>query len=268
MAKTKIEWTDWTLNPVKGKCPMACPYCYAREMYDRFRWNPEIRYVPSIFNELPEKPVKVFVGSTIELFLFDDWMESILNRCQDFPQHTFLFLTKKPEKLPQWSPFPGNCQVGVTITNEDMLFDAADALDDIQASVKYLSIEPLLHWRNKAQGFSFGLSFINWLIIGALTGKKRNIMELAKQYPDLMPMPWGRKWTLQPKIEWVEEIVQAADKANIPVFLKDNLKPLIKSFNEKVCNDCEAGDPCHACGAIMRLRQEMPKIASAKGGGS
>ena len=32
-----------------------------------------------------------------------------------------------------------------------------------------------------------------------------------------------------PKIEWVKEIVEACDKAGIPVFLKDNLKPLILS---------------------------------------
>ncbi|GAH61451.1 unnamed protein product [marine sediment metagenome] len=67
MSQSGIEWTDWTLNPIKGKCPVACPYCYARKMYDRFRWNPEVRFVPSVFNDLPKKPVRVFVGSTMEL---------------------------------------------------------------------------------------------------------------------------------------------------------------------------------------------------------
>ena len=43
MNKTKRPWTDYTLNPVKGLCPMACPYCYARAMYKRFKWNPKIR---------------------------------------------------------------------------------------------------------------------------------------------------------------------------------------------------------------------------------
>lgn len=28
MNKTKIEWTDITLNPIKGYCPMNCSYCY------------------------------------------------------------------------------------------------------------------------------------------------------------------------------------------------------------------------------------------------
>ncbi len=36
MNHTKIEWCDYTINPVKGLCPMACKdnqdkeYCYAR----------------------------------------------------------------------------------------------------------------------------------------------------------------------------------------------------------------------------------------------
>ncbi|MBA7651744.1 hypothetical protein ES703_59563 [subsurface metagenome] len=235
MPQTKIEWTDYSINPVKGKCPVACPYCYAREMYDRFGWNPEIRFVPSVFNELPEKPVRVFVGSTIELFLFDDWMEFILNRCQDFPQHTFLFLTKKPEKLPQWSPFPPNCQVGVTATDEPSLVNACQELHYIEAKLKYLSIEPFLNWFQDfiTYGVDYWLKYgnVGWLIIGALTGRKSKIMELAKQYPDLTPMLWERKWTLQPKIEWIVEVMEACDKAGVPVFLKDNLAPLLYASN-------------------------------------
>ena len=65
---------------------------------------------------------------------------------------------------------------------------------------------------------------------------------------------------LPPNIEAVKEIVEACDKADIPVFLKDNLKPLIKSFNEKVCNECEAGDPYFACVATVAFRQEMPSL--------
>ncbi len=64
------------------------------------------------------------------------------------------------------------------------------------------------------------------------------------------------KPTLQPKIEWVREIVEAADKAGVKVFLKDNLMPLIepvgidKDFLTKVAID---GDK-----AYVILRQELP----------
>ena len=35
MNKTKIEWCDSTWNPVTG-CYHGCPYCYARNMINRF----------------------------------------------------------------------------------------------------------------------------------------------------------------------------------------------------------------------------------------
>ena len=35
MNKSKIEWTDFTWNPVTG-CLQGCEYCYARRMANRF----------------------------------------------------------------------------------------------------------------------------------------------------------------------------------------------------------------------------------------
>ena len=51
-----------------------------------------------------------------------------------------------------------------------------------------------------------------------------------------------------PKLEWIEEIVNAADKANISVFLKNNLIPLL------VKNDADWAFDC-----TRKLRQEIPK---------
>ena len=48
-------------------------------------------------------------------------------------------------------------------------------------------------------------SSISWLILGSQT-------------------PYSEKTA--PRIEWIEEIVLAADMAGIPVFLKDNLQKL------------------------------------------
>ncbi|MBA7699876.1 hypothetical protein ES703_108580 [subsurface metagenome] len=268
MSQSGIEWTDWSLNPVKGKCPVACPYCYAREMYDRFRWNPQVRFCPSVYNDLPKKPVRVFVGSTMELFLFDDWVEFILNRCQDFPQHTFIFLTKKPEKLPRWSPFPANAWVGVTVNNKDMLEVACSNALKIKARIIYLSIEPLLE---RLTPHVWLYTPFNWVIIGAMTGRKSKIMELAKQYPELTPMPWGSKWTLQPPIDWVEEIVRAADQTGIPVFLKPNLEPLLEtlditgtSFGRLTTGDIKVNREGYRKREWYRLRQEMPDNGNSR----
>ena len=54
-----------------------------------------------------------------------------------------------------------------------------------------------------------------------------------------------------PKIEWVQEIVRACDKAGIPVFLKDNLRDLL--IPEALMNDI------FWASEKAKLRQEMPK---------
>ena len=66
------------------------------------------------------------------------------------------------------------------------------------------------------------------------------------------------KPTVMPKIEWVREIVEAADKAGIPVFLKDNLKPLLpkeKLFYKPM--KTKVNEPLKESVEIL-LRQEMP----------
>jgi len=80
------------------------------------------------------------------------------------------------------------------------------------------------------------------------------MMELQKKYPDLTLMPYGNKRTAQPKVEWLQEIVGAADKAGIPVFLKDNLAPLLAGYNWE-------GQPSKILVDAHKsmLRQEFPK---------
>jgi protein gp37 len=240
MAKTKIEWTNYTINPVKGLCPMACPYCYARRMYKRFKWNPEIRYEPDWDIPLYKmKPSKVFIGSTMELF--GDWilpqtMSDIIHKISHLRQHTFIFLTKKPENLIKWSPFPENCWVGVSATDNYDFINRIGYLGLIKARVKFISFEPLLKWDTFLSELTERVELVNWIIIGQLT-------------------PPSKK--TEPKIEWIKEIVHAADKAKIPVFIKDNLRPLLPSkepfwtpvqWQENGITFTE-----------NRLRQELPK---------
>lgn len=210
MAKTKIEWCDYTINPLKGLCPMACPYCYARRMYKRFGWNPAIRFEPEELIDLSIVPdgSKVFIGSTFELFhdYVENHMGFILDCVRRTPHQTSIFLTKKPQNLIKWSPFPDNCWMGASATNTEMALEAWKHLSDIEAKVKFISFEPL-----QERILMKDLTVLDWLIIGAQT-------------------PYSQKTA--PKIEWVKEIVDAADKAKIPVFLKDNLKPLLDPKKE------------------------------------
>ncbi len=208
MQKTKIPWCDYTINPVKGLCPMACSYCYARRMYKRFKWNPERTFDWSVANDLPKMKAgsRVFWCSTMELFgnwVEPDWMYLIMEAVKRERHLTHIFLTKKPENLIKWSPFPENCWVGVSATN-DMIASAGCAwLSMIVAKVKFLSIEPLLEWniRNAHNGricWQENYHDLNWLIIGSQTQPVKH-----------------------PSRNVVDDILTAADKAKIPVFVKE-----------------------------------------------
>ena len=228
----------YTINPVKGKCPMGCSYCYARRMYDRFKWNPEIKLQSRWWSELDFiKPSRIFVGSTMELFgdwIPEDWLTKILYTCKEFNQHTYIFLTKCPQNLIKWSPFPENCWVGISVTNSHQYQTALQYSRCYDARIKFISFEPLLQHITITSPFEFG--YLNWLIIGQQT-------------------PASKK--TEPKIEWVREIVEAADRARIPVFLKDNLRPLL------IPEDCSK--PNYLMEDIFwasekaKLRQEFPK---------
>jgi len=195
----------------------------------------------------------IFVCDMGDLFgigIPEHWTQQILLTAELSRQHRFYLLTKQPQNLIKWSPFPENCWVGVTATTELSYVEAVAELANIEAKVKYISFEPLLE-RIRNTGAFMKSAGINWLIIGACTGSYQE-MQMLRQWgncPDLRTMAWGNKWTAQPKIEWVREIVEAADKAGIPVFLKENLVPLIAgkgTLEGLFYKDC-------------RLRQEMPK---------
>lgn len=221
---------------------MACPYCYARRMYKWFRWNPELSYIEPGFtiDEIQhiKQPSRIFVGSTMELFgpwVKDEWLKEIIEWTQRFPQHTFIFLTKQPQELARWSPFPKNAWVGVSVCNDKMLDVAADKLEDIEAGVKFISFEPLLARLTFSLDYAFYYSGISWAIIGQLT-------------------PVSARTA--PRIEWVRTIVEAANWAGTKVFLKNNLRPLL------VPEDCTKPnallDDIFWANDKAKLRQEFP----------
>jgi len=252
MNKTNIEWVKnpdgsqgYTWNPITG-CLNDCPYCYARKLangrlksrylankniapfqfedgnlslvrmdVEAIRHNPFYpRFWPdrllASFNHdvIAGKEKGIFACDMGELFgnwIPGKWQDEVFRVIELFPEHRFYLLTKQPQNLIKWSPFPDNCWVGVSATNKTQLTLAQHYLSEVEARIKYISFEPLLEQMTKTRIHFKGLGFrIDWIIIGAQT-----------------------KPTKFPEISWVEEIVRAADAAGIPVFQKDNLKPIL-----------------------------------------
>lgn len=182
-------------------------------------------------------PKGIFVCDMGELFgdwLPDGWANEVFHTINRSPQHRFYLLTKQPQNLPQWSPFPDNCWVGVTVTNADAYEPAINALAEIEAKIRYISFEPLLENPNDfAEQWSEGLPIVDWVIIGAQT----------KPYKP-------------PEIAWVEEIIRACDKAGVKVFLKDNLAPIMAKLKLLKVTD---GQGLPRVRGDYTLRQEIPK---------
>jgi len=166
-----------------------------------------------------------------------------------------MFLTKNVDKLDMWGPFPNNCYVGVSANNSAQYARAAYWLKEVEAKIKFVSFEPLLErirpkawpWQLFPEGKPRGIC--DWVIIGSQTKPYR-----------------------PPKAEWVQEIVEACDKAGTPIFLKDNLKPILKQNNHNIYSLPEwagkqfavTGDYSlaptnpHPNEPMRLLRQEMP----------
>ena len=220
--ETKVD-DEWTI----GDCGNA-----KDPFYPRF-WGTRM------FFDMGNNPKGIFVCDMSDLFgigIPEEWTQKVLRQLSYRPNHRFYLLTKQPQNLPQFSPFPDNCWVGVTATNDTLYDSAMYYLDQIKASVRYISFEPLLTPIDCRKSWDKRMSrIIDCVIIGAQT----------KPY-----MP--------PRIEWVEEIVEAADQAGIPIFLKNNLEGLWTLGNrQEPYFKFSRSSP--GATEIGRLRQEMPR---------
>ncbi len=236
LSKSNIEYLDyvWNFYPgcnhwKTGVCPVG-EKCWALGIAKRFKGG---NFEPTLHPELLLDPLRrkksARIGVCFTGDLFGDWVDpgkeigeavtcknlikhttwmahpdatlkhivfSVIKEC---PQHTFVFLTKNPENLVKWSPFPDNCHVGATVCNPEMSSKAYIGLGRIQARVKFISYEPPMESCYMEPQFLKDAG-INWVVIGGWSGGKTS-----------------------PQVEWIKEIVEAADKAGIPVFLKNNL---------------------------------------------
>jgi protein gp37 len=211
--KTAIEWADYTWNPVVG-CRHGCPYCYAEALCKRFASNwgrdPNDPFKPEFYPErldAPQRldtPSRIFAVSMGDLFgkwVPSRWINSVMVAIARAPRHTFMLLTKDASRLEYYCNtvgVPENLWVGVSVENAENC-NRLDNLNWTDHDKKFVSFEPLLDDVTKSPYFD--LSGINWIIIGAQTG------------PGAKP----------PCVFDINNLVAAAYKEGIPVFVKDNL---------------------------------------------
>lgn len=116
----------YTWNPLAGKCPHECGYCYVENkiapMMKRTgnkKYYGELRLIEKEFQTrliVPDGFI-IFVESCGDLFadaVPKEMIQRILNRITEFPQTTFLLQSKNPRRFLEFD-IPKNCIFGTTL---------------------------------------------------------------------------------------------------------------------------------------------------------
>jgi len=182
VSKTKIEWADRVWNPVTGctKISPGCQNCYAERMSKRLAgrcgYPKDDPFMVTLHPERLDEPLhwrktsRIFVCSMADLF-HDDVPTKFIIDCLSIMaeayQHTFMILTKRPERMREilthetiandvWlqtsrgvnaepSPWPlPNVWLGVTAENQEQANKRIPVLLQIPAAVRFVSVEPML----------------------------------------------------------------------------------------------------------------------------
>ena len=241
---TKIEWATESWNPITGCTPVSegCEHCYARRMAKRLRGRCgypveepfRVTFHPDKLDQPMKwkKPRMIFVCSMGDLFHEDvknGWLADIFDTMADArcEHHTFLILTKRPERWHDFMYFveefwagdtafntnmsildrPGNnIWLGVSAENQKHSDERIPVLLQIPAERRFVSIEPMLgpvdlaHWlfEPKWNDFSDLKKNIDWVIVGGESG------------PGARPM----------HPDWPRSIRDQCQAAGVPFFFK------------------------------------------------
>lgn len=253
---TGIGWTDHTFNPWMGcsRVSPGCDNCYAEALGKRtglVKWGDDAERVmtsdaywrnPLKWNRAAEaagQSARVFCASLADVF--EDRPELIEPRRRLFklieqtPWLTWQLLTKRPENVMKmtsfwwWYTWSHNVWIGTTVEDQERAEERIPHLLGIPASVRFLSLEPLLgpldlsswlglEWMDalgsadqppsfRGEG-GWGLEMfgalagrrpgIKWIIVGGESGPKHRQLDLT----------------------FARDVIDQALSADVPVFFK------------------------------------------------
>ena len=189
--RSGIEWTEATWNPVTGctKVSPGCRHCYAERMAGRLRAMGQRHYARGFrltlqphMLERPlgwKKPQTIFVNSMSDLFHPEvplSFIREVFGVMEQARWHRFQVLTKRAERLAELAPdleWPAHVWMGVSIET-DRYRDRLDRLREVPASVRFLSLEPLL-----GPLPNLDLRGSHWVIVGGESGPGSRPMDPA-----------------------------------------------------------------------------------------
>jgi protein gp37 len=214
-ARSPIEWTGWTWNPLRGCVEISpgCKRCYARVLAERFRGVPghpyeqgfEPRLVPDslVVPAQWQKPRLIFVNSMSDLFLDlapERYISAVADVMLGANWHTYQVLTKRADRMGtllstslRTAAEASHIWWGVSVEDQKYGVPRIKQLQESPARIRFLSIEPLLEDLGEVP-----LDGIDWVIVGGESGRGARPMN-----PD-----------------WVRSIRGQCETRGVPFFFK------------------------------------------------
>lgn len=250
-----ISWTNSTWNPWMGcqKVSEACKFCYMHRILEKNGSNPNTVVKTKGEFGKPLKWVKgrkIFTCSMSDFFIeeADEWREEAWDVIKNTQQHTYLILTKRPERIKENLPknwcqeLYSNVWLGVTVENEKHL-DRIHILGDIPCEVKWVSFEPLL---GEVYLTSKELSIIDWAVIGGESGNSSGKYQYRKT-----------------ELSWFLSLMYQLRDTKTPIFFKQF--GTWYSKNKLKLKDWKGEKYCSRFPSSFKIR-EYPNLKTLKNG--
>jgi protein gp37 len=145
-----------------------------------------------------KQPHTIFVCSMADLFHEDvpfSFIDKVIGTIKQTPQHRYQILTKRASRMADYFgrvAIPDNVWLGVTV-EAAVAKPRIDFLRELQASVRFLSCEPLVQDLGELD-----LTDVDWVIVGGESGVQARPME-----PD-----------------WVRSILRQTEEQDVAFFFK------------------------------------------------
>lgn len=196
---TKIPYCKetWPLTAGCTKCSPGCENDWAERMAKRLKgkgirgydivvdkdgWTNHIELMPwNLDKPLHWKqPRRIFVNSMSDLFHSKvpfEFIDKVFDVMRRTPNHTYLVFTKRPERMADFiyqaygvNHRLDNAWLGVSISTSLEMWKA-DILEKIPATIRFVSLEPLL------EDVPLKIGKLNWVIVGGESGPKARPMQ-------------------------------------------------------------------------------------------
>jgi len=179
-----------TWNPTVGctKISPGCKHCYAEKMAERlqamgtpgYEQGFELTLIESRLGDplKRKKSTVYFVNSMSDLFHEEvpfAYIDMVFETIKQAHWHTFQILTKRADRLAEYFTgrvAPDNAWIGVSVEDKKYGLPRIDMLRSVNASVRFLSVEPLLEDLG-----TLDLENIHWVIVGGESGPKARPMK-------------------------------------------------------------------------------------------